>query len=152
VGKPLSLLRELWTPLVPIVVAKCILPLHEIRKPITRIINYRYALQISTENKTGTFCKHKQKQTLDWPNCHHVTTSCGLWSLKIGERITLMCKTSRPTLKIGERITLMCKTSRPTWVIASHRQTTDFTPGYIAERAYREELLDLAGMMTSPTQ
>jgi hypothetical protein len=32
------------------------------------------------------------------------------------------------------------------------RQTTDFTPGYIAETACREELLDLAGMMTSPTQ
>jgi hypothetical protein len=32
------------------------------------------------------------------------------------------------------------------------RQTTEFTPEYIAERACREELLDLAGMMTSPTQ
>jgi hypothetical protein len=38
-----------------------------------------------------------------------------------------------------------------TWGNASHRQTTDFAPGYIAERC-REELLDLAGMMTSPTQ
>jgi hypothetical protein len=34
--------------------------------------------------------------------------------------------------------------------IASLRQTADFTPGYIAEKACREELLDLAGMM--PTQ
>jgi hypothetical protein len=42
--------------------------------------------------------------------------------------------------------------SRPTWGIVSLRQTTDFTPGYIAERACREELLDLAGMKTSPTQ
>jgi hypothetical protein len=35
--------------------------------------------------------------------------------------------------------------SRPTWGIASLRQT-DFIPGYIAERACREGLLDLAGM------
>jgi hypothetical protein len=38
------------------------------------------------------------------------------------------------------------------WGIASFRQTTNFTPGYIAERACREELLDIADMMTSPTQ
>jgi hypothetical protein len=42
--------------------------------------------------------------------------------------------------------------SRPTWGIASLRQTTDFTPVYIAERACREELLDLASLTTSPTQ
>jgi hypothetical protein len=41
---------------------------------------------------------------------------------------------------------------RLTWGIASLRQTTAYTPGYIAERACRKELLDLAGMMTSPTQ
>jgi hypothetical protein len=28
--------------------------------------------------------------------------------------------------------------SMPTWGIASLRQTTDFTPGYMAERACRE--------------
>jgi hypothetical protein len=28
----------------------------------------------------------------------------------------------------------------------------DFTPGYIAEKAFREEPFDIAGMMTSPTQ
>jgi hypothetical protein len=32
----------------------------------------------------------------------------------------------------------------PTWGIASLRQTPDFTPGYIAERSCRGELLDLA--------
>jgi hypothetical protein len=37
-----------------------------------------------------------------------------------------------------------------TWGIVSLRQIIDFTPGYIAERACRDELLDLAGMMTSP--
>jgi hypothetical protein len=35
---------------------------------------------ISTKNKTDRFIakisKHKQK--LDWSNCHHMTTSCGL--------------------------------------------------------------------------
>jgi hypothetical protein len=36
--------------------------------------------------------------------------------------------------------------------LASLSQTTDFAPGYIAERACREELLDLTGMMTSLTQ
>jgi hypothetical protein len=39
--------------------------------------------------------------------------------------------------------------SRPTWGIASLRQTTDFTPGYIAERSCREELLDLSGVVDS---
>jgi hypothetical protein len=39
-----------------------------------------------------------------------------------------------------------------TWSIASLRQTTDITPGYIADRSCREEQLDLAGMMPSPTQ
>jgi hypothetical protein len=33
---------------------------------------------------------------------------------------------------------------RPTWLRASIRQTTDFTPGYIADRSCREELLDLS--------
>jgi hypothetical protein len=42
--------------------------------------------------------------------------------------------------------------SRPAWGIVSLCQTTDFTPGYIAERACREELLGFAVMMTSPTQ
>jgi hypothetical protein len=41
---------------------------------------------------------------------------------------------------------------RPTWGIASLRQTTHFTPGYIAEWSCREDLLDLSGMMPSPTQ
>jgi hypothetical protein len=36
----------------------------------------------------------------------------------------------------------------PTRGVASLRQTTDFTPGCIAERSCREELLNLAGMMT----
>jgi hypothetical protein len=39
-----------------------------------------------------------------------------------------------------------------TWGIASLRQTTDFSAGYIADWSYREELLGLAGMMPSPTQ
>jgi hypothetical protein len=42
--------------------------------------------------------------------------------------------------------------SRLTWGIASLRQANEFYPGYIAERACREEQLDLAGLMTSPTQ
>jgi hypothetical protein len=29
----------------------------------------------------------------------------------------------------------VCRASRPTWGIASLRQTTDLTPGYIAERS-----------------
>jgi hypothetical protein len=41
---------------------------------------------------------------------------------------------------------------RLTWGIASLRQATDFTPGYIADWLCWEELLDLAGMMPSPTQ
>jgi hypothetical protein len=68
-----------------------------------------------------------------------------------------------------------CQASRPTWGIASLRQTTDFTPGYIVERACRasrhsvklrtlpqdaslrervqqSSVLDLANMMTLPTQ
>jgi hypothetical protein len=44
--------------------------------------------------------------------------------------------------------------SRATWgrPIASLRHAADITPGYIAEGSCREELLDLAGMMMSPTQ
>jgi hypothetical protein len=47
---------------------------------------------------------------------------------------------------------LMVLASRLAWGIASLRQTTDFTPGFIAERSCREVMLDLAGMMPSPTQ
>jgi hypothetical protein len=32
------------------------------------------------------------------------------------------------------------RSTRLTWVISSLRQTTDFTPGYMAERSCREEL------------
>jgi hypothetical protein len=38
-------------------------------------------------------------------------------------------------------------TSRLTWGIASLSRTTDFTPGYIAGRSCREELLEPAGMI-----
>jgi hypothetical protein len=43
-------------------------------------------------------------------------------------------------------------TSKLTGGIASLRQTTDFTPVYIADRSCREEQLDLAGMMPSLIQ
>jgi hypothetical protein len=55
-------------------------------------------------------------------------------------------------LLIGNVLESTIVTTRPTWGIASLRQTTDFPPGYIAERACREELLDLVDMMTSPMQ
>jgi hypothetical protein len=42
--------------------------------------------------------------------------------------------------------------SKLAWGIASLHQTTDFTPGYIAERSCREELLGLTDMMMSLTQ
>jgi hypothetical protein len=44
-------------------------------------------------------------------------------------------------------ITVAANTFRPSWGIASVRQMTDFTPGYIADRSCREELLDLSDMM-----
>jgi hypothetical protein len=37
---------------------------------------------ISTENKTGRFISNfvnmKKIKTFDWPNCHHMTTSCSI--------------------------------------------------------------------------
>jgi hypothetical protein len=29
----------------------------------------------------GEICKQIKTETFDWSNCHHVTTSCGLWKL-----------------------------------------------------------------------
>jgi hypothetical protein len=37
-------------------------------------------------------------------------------------------------------------------LIQAYLGALDFTPGYIAERLCREEMLDLAGMMMSPRQ
>jgi hypothetical protein len=41
-------------------------------------------------------------------------------------------------VEIMKIVICSCYPSRPTWGIASLRQTTDFTPGYIADRACRE--------------
>jgi hypothetical protein len=91
-----------------------------------------------------------------------MSDGAGEWSLASKTKACLLSSTAPETAALGQngwrygswnfsKLALNYP-GLPTWGIVSLRQTTDFTPGYIAETACREELLNLAGMMTSPTQ